>query len=284
VNAAAARSRVSVPARATSISARPFPRPEIWCAHVSERFRHFQDRRRSVLVPHDGADDRRRAVPRRPARRPEKEPGAGDLAALACSLHGSLAFTGKGHATDRAVILGLSGFEPATLDPDRAELLEAEVRETGMVTPPGLPPLSFAPDTDLIFDYGPPLPGHANGMILRAFDTAGNLYLEETYYSIGGGFVMTARELDRETHGGAEAFHEEKAAAGYPHPFGSAQEMLAMGKATGKTIAEMKWANETANASPAAVRRDLDAVWQAMDDCIERGPCAWKANFPAGCG
>jgi hypothetical protein len=68
-----------------------------------------------------------------------------------------------------------------------------------------------------------------------------------------------------------QAFHEEKAAAGYPHPFGSAQEMLAMGKATGKTIAEMKWANETANASPAAVRRDLDAVWQAMDDCIERG-------------
>jgi L-serine dehydratase len=58
----------------------------------------------------------------------EKEPGAGDLGGLACSLHGSLAFTGKGHATDRAVILGLSGFEPATLDPDRAEALEAEVR------------------------------------------------------------------------------------------------------------------------------------------------------------
>jgi L-serine dehydratase len=127
------------------------------------------------------------------------------------------------------VILGLSGFEPATLDPDRAEVLEAEVRATGVVTPPVLPPLKFAPETDLIFDYGPPLPGHANGMILRAFDTAGNLYLEETYYSVGGGFVMTARELDREAHGGAEAFHEEKAAAGYPHPFGSAQEMLAMG-------------------------------------------------------
>jgi L-serine dehydratase len=63
-------------------------------------------------------------------------------------------------------------------------------------------------------------------MILRAFDTAGNLILEETYYSVGGGFVMTERELDREAHGGAEAFHEEKAAAGYPHPFGSAQEML----------------------------------------------------------
>jgi L-serine dehydratase len=67
----------------------------------------------------------------------EREPGAGELGAVACSLHGSLAFTGKGHATDRAVILGLSGFEPATLDPDRAEVLEAEVRATGRVTPPG---------------------------------------------------------------------------------------------------------------------------------------------------
>jgi L-serine dehydratase len=99
-----------------------------------------------------------------------------------------------------------------------------------VVTPPGLPPLPSRRTRTSTFDYGPPLPGHANGMILRAFDTAGNLYLEETYYSIGGGFVMTGRELEREAHGGAEAFHEEKAAAGYPHPFGSAQEMLAMGR------------------------------------------------------
>ncbi|KPQ17899.1 MAG: L-serine dehydratase SdaA [Rhodobacteraceae bacterium HLUCCO18] len=211
----------------------------------------------------------------------EKEPGAGALAALACSLHGSLAFTGKGHATDRAVILGLSGFEPATLDPDRAEVLEAEVRDTGMVTPPGLPPLRFVPETDLVFDYGPPLPGHANGMILRAFDSAGNLYMEETYYSIGGGFVMTARELAREAHGGADAFHDEKAAAGYPHPFGSAAEMLEMGRATGKTIAEMKWANETAGVSPSEVRHRLDTVWQAMDDCIERG-LRMEGELPGG--
>jgi L-serine dehydratase len=120
-------------------------------------------------------------------------------------------------------------------------------------------------------------------MILRAFDTAGNLYLEETYYSVGGGFVMTARELEREAHGGAEAFHEEKAAAGYPHPFGSAQEMLAMGRATGKTIAEMKWANETAVLPASRSGEGLDAVWQAMDDCIERG-LGWRASCPAACG
>ena len=133
----------------------------------------------------------------------DKEPGAGDLAALGASLHGSLAFTGKGHATDRAVILGFAGFVPATLDPDRAEVIEAAIRADGMVTPPDLPPLRFDPDRDLVFDYGPPLPGHANGMILRAFDTAGQLYLEETYYSIGGGFVATARELESAAQGGA---------------------------------------------------------------------------------
>jgi L-serine dehydratase len=211
----------------------------------------------------------------------EREPGAGELAALGCTLHGSLAFTGKGHATDRAVILGLSGFEPATLDPDRAEELEAEVRRTATVTPPGLPPLKFDPESDLVFDYGPPLPGHANGMILRAHDGAGNLYMEETYYSVGGGFVMTARELEREAHGGAAAFHDEKAAAGYPYPFGSAAEMLEMGRAAGKTIAQMKWANETARLSPGEVRGGIDAVWQAMDECIDRG-LRMEGELPGG--
>ena len=201
----------------------------------------------------------------------EKEPGAGELAALGCSLHGSLAFTGKGHATDRAVILGLSGFEPATLDPDRAEALEADVRRNGQVTPEGLPPLRFIPETDLVFDYDTSLPGHANAMVLRAFDTSGNLFLEETYYSIGGGFVLTARELAAQGQGGAEALHAEKAAEGFRHPFGSAAEMLAMGQASGKTIAQMKWENETALAPRAQVQAGIDAIWAAMDNCINRG-------------
>ncbi|MEJ6395808.1 L-serine ammonia-lyase [Gymnodinialimonas sp. 2305UL16-5] len=211
----------------------------------------------------------------------EKEPGAGTLAALGCSLHGSLAFTGKGHATDRAVILGLSGFEPASLDPDRAEALEAEVRAKGRVTPADLPSLVFNPDTDLIFDYEETLPGHANGMVLRAFDGAGNLYMEETYYSVGGGFVLTARELEAQKQGGADALHAEKAAEGFAHPFGSAQEMLAMGRATGKTIAQMKWENEQALAPRDQVQTRLDAIWTAMDDCIDRG-LRMEGELPGG--
>ena len=83
----------------------------------------------------------------------ERIPGAGNLTRLGASLHGSLAFTGKGHATDRAVILGLIGYVPATLDPDGAEALEAEVRRTKRISPPGLGTLHFDPESDLVFSY-----------------------------------------------------------------------------------------------------------------------------------
>ncbi len=104
--------------------------------------------------------------------RHDPEPGAGEPSHLTCHLHGSLAWTGKGHASDRAIILGLSGFEPATLDPDAAEAAIAGNAATRTVTPPDLPTLAFDPETDLVFDYGPPLPGHANGMRFRCLDEA----------------------------------------------------------------------------------------------------------------
>lgn len=200
-----------------------------------------------------------------------REPGAGEVAHVSCSLHGSLAFTGKGHATDRAVILGLLGFVPATIDPDEAEAAEARLRDTKVIQPDGLPALRFDPEADLIFDFGPPLPGHANGMVMRGFDAAGHLYMEETYYSVGGGFVVTAAELAGADQGGAEALHAEKQAQGYPFPFGSAEEMLRLGQISGKSIAEMKWENEATHGGRMAVTTRLDAVWQAMDDCIDRG-------------
>ena len=197
-------------------------------------------------------------------------PGAGEPAHLTCSLHGSLAFTGKGHATDRAVILGLCGFEPATIDADAAEAALARVHETGMVEPDGLGSLRFRPDEDLVFDYGPPLPGHANGLVLRAFDAHGALRQEETYYSIGGGFVVTADELaglDRSPKGLKAA----KKDAGYPYPFGTAKEMLEMAARSGMTIAAMKRANEQVHMEPHELNRRLDQVWKAMSDCIDRG-------------
>ena len=159
----------------------------------------------------------------------ERPPGAGAPARLGARLHGSLAFTGKGHATDRATILGLVGFTPEAFDADRAEAALAEIAASRTIAPEGLPPLAFDPDKDLVFDYGPPLPGHANGMVLSAWDAAGRLYARETYYSVGGGFVVTAEELAR----------PPAAAAGpaAPYPFATAKEMLAMAQASGLSIA-----------------------------------------------
>ena len=199
-------------------------------------------------------------------RHEELEPGAGAPAALRASLHGSLAFTGKGHASDRAVMLGFMGQVPATLDPDAVDRLVADLAIQKEVAPEGLGTLRFDPSTDLIFDYDLTLPGHANGMVFKAFDAAGNLALQETYYSVGGGFVVTEAELSAPGD-----LHTEKEEAGYPYPFGSAVEMLSMGEASGKTIAQMKEANELALRDRASLDRDLAAIQSAMFDCIGRG-------------
>ncbi|WP_436397791.1 L-serine ammonia-lyase [Roseobacter sp. S98] len=182
---------------------------------------------------------------------------------LRASLHGSLAFTGVGHATDRATILGLAGFVPDTYDADKAEAVLTEIRATGMIEPAGLQPMRFAPANDLIFDYDNPLPGHANGMILMATDAQGDVTLRETFYSIGGGFVMTEAELaaGKDTDDGAPV----------PFPFKSAAEMLEMSTASGKTIAQMKRANEDSRVGHENLRSGTARLWQVMNDCIERG-------------
>jgi len=184
---------------------------------------------------------------------------------LRASLHGSLAFTGVGHATDRAVVLGLAGFEPATYDADKAEAALALVRETHLIEAPGLGPLAFDPGHDLSFDYGPALPGHANGMILAATDAQGDVILQETYYSIGGGFVLTEAEL-AET-GGAKA----RARADVPWPFETAAEMLDMARTSGLTIAAMKRANELKFRTAPEIDAGMARLWQVMNDCISRG-------------
>lgn len=192
-------------------------------------------------------------------------------AGLQASLHGSLAFTGKGHATDRAVILGLIGYLPDTLEPDEAEKLEAEVRTSKRISPPGFGSLAFDPESDLIFDFGDPLPGHANGLVLRALDASGKTLLEETYYSIGGGFVVTAGELDALNRDDEPSLRDAKVENGYPYPFSNAKEMLKMGQDCGLSIAEMKRANELVHFPAAELDAKLDTLWDAMNGCIERG-------------
>ena len=194
---------------------------------------------------------------------------------LRASLHGSLAFTGVGHATDRATILGLAGFLPASYDAERAEIALAGIRETGEIDAPGLGRLRFDAASDLIFDYGPPLPGHANGMVLRAVDAQGDVILQETYYSIGGGFVLTAAEQE------AAQQKKARARADVPYPFEKADEMLAMARASGLTIAQMKRANELKFRTGAEIDAGIARLWQVMNDCISRG-MAGTGILPGG--
>ncbi len=190
-------------------------------------------------------------------------PGAGQLASLACRLHGSLAFTGKGHATDRAVILGLAGFRPDAFDAEAAEAALATIAETKRISPPDLPELAFDPDTDLTFDYGPPLPGHANGLVLIARDQRGTVHTQQTYYSTGGGFVQTEREL-AQTDTQTNDLH-------VPFPFATATQMLRMAHESGLSIAQMKRANEISRGHGASLDADIHRIWAVMDGSIQDG-------------
>ncbi|MFY9209698.1 MAG: L-serine ammonia-lyase [Aestuariivita sp.] len=179
------------------------------------------------------------------------------------SLHGSLAFTGVGHATDRATILGLAGFLPDTYDVEAAERALEGIHASKTVSPEGLGDLAFDPKTDLIFDYDHPLPGHANGMILMATDAQGDVTLRQVFYSIGGGFVMTEEELaaGKDTDEGAPV----------PYPFKSAAEMLEMARSSGKSVAAMKRANEIARGGSENLAKGTARLWEVMNDCIDRG-------------
>ena len=179
------------------------------------------------------------------------------------SLHGSLAFTGVGHATDRATILGLAGFRPDTYDNDKAEAVLAAIAETQTIALDDLGTLKFDPKADMIFDYDHALPGHANGMILMATDAQGDVILRQVFYSVGGGFVLTEEELAK-----GKATDE---GAPVPYPFKSAVEMLEMAKSSGLTIAGMKRANEVSRGGADNLAKGSQRLWQVMNDCINRG-------------
>jgi L-serine dehydratase len=195
------------------------------------------------------------------------------VAGVKASLHGSLAFTGVGHATDRAVILGLSGFRADDYDKAMADAAFVQIQATKTVTPDGLPALAFDPAADLLFDFGPPLPGHVNGLQLHGTDTQGDVIISQTYYSIGGGFVLTDKEL-------ADGKDSDTGPA-VPYPFQTATEMLAMADRADLSIAAMKRANELSRMAHADLDRGLTRIWEVMSGCIDRG-LATDGILPGG--
>lgn len=194
-------------------------------------------------------------------------PAGAKVDRVGASLHGSLAYTGIGHGTDRAVILGLYGLTPVTVDPDRTDAIVEQIALEKRVSPPGHPSYRFDPVVDLVLDKKTPLLGHANGMAFYAYDSGDRLLLKRIYYSIGGGFVVSEEELQRMKAKTAAPASGKRV----PYPFTSAVEMLAMAARSGLSIAEMKRANEEAHMSRADLDAGLDAIWDAMSRCIDRG-------------
>ncbi|GAA0779465.1 L-serine ammonia-lyase [Roseibium denhamense] len=195
-------------------------------------------------------------------------PGAGGRAArITVTLHGSLAFTGKGHATDKAVCLGLLGARPDTMDPDQVDPMLDALQASQTLTIDGFAKLQFNPEKDVIYDYGPALPLHANGMTFQLLDANGSVVDSFVYYSIGGGFVVSEAELRKTTNEPISELAKQEV----PFPFASAKEMLAMGKEAELSIAEMKLQNECADKPEEEVLQGIDKLWGAMDSCINRG-------------
>lgn len=193
-----------------------------------------------------------------------------------CTLKGSLAFTGRGHGTDRAVTLGMHGYTPLDIaDAGLDSILDGISGKSGIRTPGGQT-LGFIPAEHIVFDPGKPLPQHPNGMIFEMIADSGEVLLSETCFSIGGGFISTAAEID-----GLVAPLDMKPGTAGPYPFDSARLMLQMAEQSGLGVAEMKRANETRFRSDAELDRGLDRLWQAMQQCVRSGLGA-RGRLPGG--
>ena len=185
-----------------------------------------------------------------------------DIERVEVDLYGSLALTGKGHATDRAVLLGLSGQRPDGIDPDAADATVREIRETGRLRLAGEREIAFDEARDLKFNQRERLPHHSNGMRFTAVTGTGE-HESQVFYSVGGGAVADEATIIRNAppEGGWDV----------PYSFSSSAQLLEIAAREGLSIAEISRANERAAMPDEEINRRLDALVQAMSACIDRG-------------
>src|SRR5579863_3864164 len=203
-------------------------------------------------------------------------------------LFGSLALTGLGHGTDRAVLLGLAGNEPAGIDPAAIAPTVASIRETGRISVAGQRSIPFVETRDLLFQRSIMFPPgaqtqHPNGLRLTAFDRDGAIIEQRTYFSIGGGFIV---------EDGAEVLADGEPEVALPYSFHTAADLLEVAHSHSLRIDQVMMANECARlrhrdptisdeAIALTIRIGIDAIWQAMRDCIDRG-IATQGILPGG--
>ena len=189
-----------------------------------------------------------------------------------CELYGSLGATGKGHGSDKAVLLGLEGEAPDRIDPDAIAPRLLALRESQTLDLLGMHRIAFNEREGLKF-LRKALPFHPNGMRLFAFDGSGDVLLEKTYYSIGGGFVISQSEA------GEPALVPD--ATVLPYPFTTGDELLQRCTESGLNIAQVMWHNELAWRDADTVRADLLRIWAVMQACVKRG-VATEGVLPGG--
>jgi L-serine dehydratase len=197
-------------------------------------------------------------------------------ATVRCWLHGSLGATGKGHASDVAVLLGLSGHEPDTVDIDSVPALLAKIRSTQQLTLGGQHRIAFREKDDLLFMRAP-LPFHANGMRFVALDAGGQEIANRVYYSVGGGFILS----DEVAADGSRHKIIAPDATVLPLPFTSGDALLQLAKQHGLSIAQIMRRNEQHWRSDTDIDTGLLRIWQVMQDCVERG-CHTEGVLPGG--
>ncbi len=214
------------------------------------------------------------------------------VAQVRVELYGSLALTGLGHATDRAVLLGLAGNEPATIDPESIAATVAVIRATKSLNLAGTQVIPFDETRALLFNRSTMFPPgariqHPNGLRLTAYDAAGTVLDERTFFSIGGGFITedSAAEGMEQSVKAPGAANLEPA---IPFPFHSAAELLKLAEANHLTISQLMLRNEcalmpldTERSPEERVRAGIERIWQAMQTCVERGMAA-EGILPGG--
>jgi L-serine dehydratase len=192
-----------------------------------------------------------------------------DVSAIKVDLYGSLALTGKGHATDKAVALGLLGCHPATIDPDDVSHLLAGLADRRAITLPDGRRVAFDPAADIVFRKREVLPRHTNAMRFVAAGPGPSF--ERIYYSVGGGFVVAEGDDDTPAPG----------ARGVPFPFVTSAELLEMADGAGLAIAELQRANERTCRTDAEIDSGIDTIWEVMQACVRRG-LSQDGELPGG--
>ena len=196
---------------------------------------------------------------------------------VATTLYGSLGATGKGHGSDKAVLLGLAGHEPDTVDIEAIPGILEAIRADKRVALGGDQVVAFDEARDLVMYRRQSLPLHANGMRLIAFDAEGNELQNRVYYSVGGGFVVSEEVL-------ADGSKQKQIAPDttvLPYPFKTGAELLALTEKEGCSIAEIMRRNERHWRSDEETRAGLLNIWRVMQECVTRG-CKTEGILPGG--